>query len=374
MDHLFAYSENSIIGLIILVVIFMNMKFTHKRITLDEKLFMIIVLSTSVIIVLDILMDILSGTSGFLLRELHIGLTMLYFILNPIPFMAWTLYVHFYFYKSDRKIKKLLPLIAIPAVISTVLSLMSLINGGVFYIDMNNIYQRGYLFWFNGLFYYSYFVITFILIITKLRRVKKKECLSLITFAVLPAIAGIIQSSTTSQSFIWLGVALSSLIIFITIQNNAIKKDYLTGLYNRRELDRYLTHSINELRVNESLLMLMVDLNHFKSINDKFGHLEGDQALKHTANILLDCFRTEDFISRYAGDEFVIIVKLDDEQQKYIPIERLQTGFNEFNSKSQLPYELNISIGHAIYDENSECSTEDLLRIIDKRMYEDKKE
>lgn len=372
MMHEYFYSENNIIGLFILIVILANMKLSHKKLTWDVKLFVAITLSTFFIIILDIFMFLLNGMTGFIYREIIIILTMTYFLLNPIPFMAWALYVDFFFHRSERRLKKILPIIAIPAVISMLLIIFSLFNNGVFYIDSNNLYQRGNLFWLNAILYYSYFGISLVRILINRKNVKRKEYYTLLLFGVLPAIGGFIQTIYPNQTFLWLGVSLSSLIVFITIQNDAIRKDYLTDLYNRRELDRYLKQIIRDKRSDESILMIIIDLNCFKQINDNYGHLEGDRALINTANILTSTFRSEDFISRYAGDEFVVVLKLQNEEFKEEAVNRLQQGFNDFNNMSELPYELDFGIGYGIYDKKAKLSAEDFLIQIDKLMYEDK--
>lgn len=83
--------------------------------------------------------------------------------------------------------------------------------------------------------------------------------------------------------------------------------DPLTQLYNRSELERRLTHyfSVSETRCG---MFLMLDVDDFKSVNDKFGHQRGDSVLRRVASILKNCFRSEDFICRMGGDEFAVFV------------------------------------------------------------------
>ena len=86
-------------------------------------------------------------------------------------------------------------------------------------------------------------------------------------------------------------------------------KDPLTGLGNRRHLRSILERSIETVaRTGESVLLLLLDIDHFKSINDTHGHLAGDQVLQVIANCLTDCVRPMDTVARYGGEEFAVIL------------------------------------------------------------------
>lgn len=85
--------------------------------------------------------------------------------------------------------------------------------------------------------------------------------------------------------------------------------DELTGLYNHRYLQEFLGQEVaRSLRYSRPLAVAMLDIDHFKDINDTYGHLVGDQALKHLARLLESTVRTTDVVARYGGEEFVIIM------------------------------------------------------------------
>lgn len=125
---------------------------------------------------------------------------------------------------------------------------------------------------------------------------------------------------------------------------------------------------------NERLFMIVIDLNHFKNINDTYGHIEGDKVLKYASNLFISTFRTDDFISRYAGDEFVIIIKSDSNSKfcKKRIINRLQRKFDEFNTSNITPYDINLSFGYDVYEHKLEMNTEEFITHIDRLMYDNK--
>ncbi|MFL6662463.1 MAG: GGDEF domain-containing protein [Rhizobacter sp.] len=86
-------------------------------------------------------------------------------------------------------------------------------------------------------------------------------------------------------------------------------RDALTGLANRRHFDLALTSEIDRVaRAGEPALVLMVDIDHFKKINDLHGHTSGDLVLKEVAKVLSDCVRPMDTVARFGGEEFALIL------------------------------------------------------------------
>ncbi len=104
------------------------------------------------------------------------------------------------------------------------------------------------------------------------------------------------------------GVALSRQMDIDALKESAVI-DPLTGCYNRRELENHLKrHIAGAIRHNGSLSVFMFDLDHFKKINDTYGHLAGDQVLKSVVNAVQNGMRTNDILTRYGGEEFMAIL------------------------------------------------------------------
>lgn len=87
------------------------------------------------------------------------------------------------------------------------------------------------------------------------------------------------------------------------------QRDFLTGVFNRKAYDRLLDEQISEVKSHsKDLCLLMIDIDHFKQFNDKFGHLLGDEVLKIVAKSLTDSVRGRDIVARYGGEEFSVIL------------------------------------------------------------------
>ena len=108
-----------------------------------------------------------------------------------------------------------------------------------------------------------------------------------------------------------LGIRLETMRAELTVVREKAACDGLTGLYNRTSLDEHLERIVDlrNLFGREATLFL-IDLDHFKWVNDTHGHPAGDTVLREVANCLKDCFsRTEDFVARYGGEEFVVVLQ-----------------------------------------------------------------
>src|SRR4029079_19097826 len=125
-------------------------------------------------------------------------------------------------------------------------------------------------------------------------------------------------------------------------------------------------------RQKETLLLLFIDLDGMKRINDEFGHNEGDNALISTAKILNRSFRSSDIIARLGGDEFAVVVT-DLNANKEDAIRRLTESLKAYNASDICRYKLSFSIGVAALEPQRMTCFEELLEQADQAMYEQKR-
>jgi diguanylate cyclase (GGDEF)-like protein len=149
--------------------------------------------------------------------------------------------------------------------------------------------------------------------------------------------------------------------------------DELTGLYNRRRFfiltDQYLKVAI---RTRKRSLLLYIDMDDLKWINDHYGHNEGDQALIHLSRILKKTFRESDIIARIGGDEFVVLLESAVENEEMF-IARLHENIKDYNDRGAHHYKLSISMGATPFDPENPISIDELLSKADALMYDQKR-
>jgi two-component system, cell cycle response regulator len=149
--------------------------------------------------------------------------------------------------------------------------------------------------------------------------------------------------------------------------------DPLTGLYNQRYLRRHLS-GLMESGQGRYLAVLMVDVDHFKSVNDRFGHASGDRALRLIADSLRINTRVFDSVARYGGEEFVVVMPGTNSDEAITAAERLRSAVEsiDFSTLDNEPISLTVSVGIACAP-SAKGSPELLLLAADAALYDAKR-
>jgi diguanylate cyclase (GGDEF)-like protein len=165
-----------------------------------------------------------------------------------------------------------------------------------------------------------------------------------------------------------LGLCIENALKFQQAESSATT-DYLTGLPNARSLFLHLDREIARCRRAQSTLGVTVcDLNGFKQVNDRFGHLEGNNILKEFANVLRDVCREYDYVARMGGDEFVIVapgMKREAAHERALLLNRYAQEIGERVCGERL---LSLSVGTSFFQDDG-TDAEQLLSEADRRMY-----
>lgn len=230
-------------------------------------------------------------------------------------------------------------------------------------------YQRGFAY-IIFLIFAAFYILDSLYLYVK--RVKKNGSLKLfpVHIFLIPVILGVvIQAFFVEIAITWTSIAISVAGIMTALKNEIIFTDCLTGLYNREYLEFLHKRACNKKDCWVS--GIMIDLNGFKQINDNYGHAEGDLALCIVADLLRKSFSEYGVVTRYAGDEFVIMLNTTDDQLIQKIIESAKKNFVTENEKNDKPYQLSASMGYAITNLSNE-TIDDFMNRIDEQMYQDK--
>lgn len=158
--------------------------------------------------------------------------------------------------------------------------------------------------------------------------------------------------------------------------NQAVVKDELTRLYNRRFINERLPSELFSASIkNQPLSLLFADIDHFKHINDKYGHIAGDQVLKEFAAVLSSHVRNNrDWIARYGGEEFLICLPDTDLQNAKAIAERMRTSVLEkefVTDKGNVRVTCSIGV-HSVCNETECFTVEGIIDLVDKKLYQAK--
>ena len=355
---------------LLIIVYYQSVKNDEKK-SLQYKLYILMIQITIILLILDIMSRYDGNPDSINLLLNHVG-NFFVFLVGPLLPSAWIMYVSINVFQNEMKTKRMIFPLFIVNGLNIFMVILTQKFGWYYYIDENNFYHRGPFFLIPGLILIVLIVISFFMLIRNKEKISRKHFFSLIFFATLPLVSIVIQIFIYGISIVMNLVTLSMLILFLNIQNHNIYIDYLTGINNRKKLDSYLKKKINACTEKKTFSAIMTDLNNFKLINDKYGHDEGDKALQDFVGLLKNSLRANDFVARYGGDEFCIVLDTCNKTVLEEIIRRINVCVEIYNSSKDQPYELGFSMGYAIYDYHSHMKAEEFQKLIDVLLYENK--
>ncbi|HXZ14361.1 MAG TPA: diguanylate cyclase [Candidatus Sulfotelmatobacter sp.] len=172
-----------------------------------------------------------------------------------------------------------------------------------------------------------------------------------------------------------IGLSVSNLRLREALRNQSTR-DPLTGLFNRRYLEETMQRETRRaVRAEHSLGMILLDLDHFKTFNDTYGHGAGDTVLREAANFLAKCVRAEDIVCRFGGEEFLVILPMADLKATQVRAERIRCQLRE-KTIMHLGKSLGmvtVSVGVAVLPDHGTAPNE-LFAAADAALYRAKRE
>lgn len=204
----------------------------------------------------------------------------------------------------------------------------------------------------------------------------RKTYLACAFYPVGVSVFGVLQTMWLKAPLFCFGCTIVMIYVYIVSLDDQVSTDPLTGLNNRAQLRRFVSTDPFWTAEDRASFILMLDLNKFKMINDRYGHTEGDIAIMRTAAALKAACsgsRTRPFIARYGGDEFIVIARTSDEREVLKLCDKIRTSLSDMNREAGVEYELSLSIGYARYD-GDPSSFQSCLKKADEALYKQKEE
>ena len=301
------------------------------------------------------------------------GVKALAYVSNNILFLSnmaigplWVMLISLHINGAVSKFQRIFMLCVCGAII--VLMVVNFFNPIIFDINERNVYTRGPLFMVKNLLEVVLMADGVVIYLISRYKSGGVKFFPVLQFVCPIFICVCLQMFYYGISTIWVGIAVGYTSLMLALQNENIFIDKLTGLYNRYYLDKVS----GELKRKMKITMMMLDMNDFKSINDNFGHSQGDDALVSLAEVLEKTVGAKGTVVRYAGDEFVIILNNGDEEAAEKCKQLIKANLEEFNKRHKKKYKLSASIGVGVFD-LEKGNVDKIMEKIDKLMYEDKK-
>ena len=362
-------------AIVLIVILSISRYLTRRKKVLEDKFFTALVIFGLLGAICELVAFLIDGKPGVFLNILNISLNFIIYTCTTTISLLWIWYVDSNLNHNPKRIKTIfLPFVIVWAILIVML-IVNIFTGFLYTIDANNVYGRRPL----GYIYYAFLFISFltsIIVYLRYRIIHGRTQVFPIWMFLLPVIlACTIQALWYGIAAAWLGCGIGLVSIYLNIQARFSSIDGLTGLYNRSFID----HELIVARKKSTRYVyggLMIDMDYFKQINDNYGHSIGDQALRQVAKILVDATNRDTLVFRFAGDEFVILLRLPIVQKDELlsKMSELKSRIYEkaqlFNNSEEVPYKIRFSIGHAIYD--TKRNDDDFFKNMDAEMYLEK--
>jgi diguanylate cyclase (GGDEF)-like protein len=269
-------------------------------------------------------------------------------------------------------------LLTLPLLFILISDFVSIWTGWLFSVDEAFVYHSTDLFTYVAtVVNYFYLVIPtvasiYMAIKTK-SHLERNEYITYSIYMVAPLTAGIVEDYLDTVPILALNIFMVIHILFLMIQSMQIYNDALTNLNNRRHLNRFLEERLGRATLEKPVYLFMIDINGFKAINDKYGHIEGDNALKLFASVLrLIGEKHHAFVARYGGDEFCVVADGADQDPEVIAKDVLDTLASIQQPDPKKPV-ITVSLGYATLT-NAKIQSEAAIAEADAKLYEKKKE
>ncbi|GHV96098.1 hypothetical protein AGMMS50293_24180 [Spirochaetia bacterium] len=362
---------NTILGsALIIVLVFADYVRKYNTDHIQKHIFCSLLIFTLIPMIGDIAYYLLEGRPG---RNAYIalyGLTIVYYLFQVLAYFYIIIFVDHMIFKDIDRVKKLKLIVYLITVIHALILLLNFKYHFYFYIDeATNIFYHGDKYYIRLII--SYCPILFALFeIFVSRRGFKTSYLSMIFLLVgLSFFGSSIDIIYTTVKLVWPCMTAALLYSYFFILQADTKIDSLTGIGNRYSFNEF-TNRLSQSSNGESWAIVMIDMDHFKHINDTLGHQEGDNALRDMAAIIKSCLRGSDFAARYGGDEFVLASRVENGIDTLM--QHIQEAIDRQNGKNIRPFKIEISYGYDVFTADGSRTIENFLTHIDSLMYKHK--
>jgi diguanylate cyclase (GGDEF)-like protein len=295
------------------------------------------------------------------------------FLLSPVIPSLWLFYVFNYISPEGKPTKLIKYAVILVNGVNCGLVIGSQFFGWLYSIDSGNIYQRGPLYIVSPILTFFLLLTTMMYVIFYKKKIEHTHFVPFMVFPLAPIAGTFLQLIIYGYPFALMGLIFSVLMIAFFAQSIETNVDYLSGVYNRKRLEGYLHKKIATSSRNHTFSAIMADVNGLKGINDTYGHTVGDEALVTISSLLRSILRSNDFVARYGGDEFCIILDTSNKDTLVRVVNKINRQLKSYNEMSLKPYTLGLSMGYAVYDPASGQNAKEFYNTIDALMYEDKK-
>lgn len=364
--ELFLKLDVNIFSIVLLVIFYIIIRLRNKVMGTSIRLFLSLLLGVAWLLILEILSWKYDGVQG--MNELNYFFNFVFALFTSMMTCLLASYIDYHILGSYENLKKRWFYIH-PFIITSVLLVVNFFEPIIFSVSADNVYRREAfmillpminIIMFMYICYHTYL---------NRKKIKKEVIYVLLLYIFIPAIVAFLQVEIFGIFILWPVMSMMLIITYIYLETVSTSQDYLTGLVSRHRVDSYLEYMLQQ---KNNFILAMIDLNGFKKINDTYGHLKGDEALKVFSKSLKHNFIGEKVIGRYGGDEFILIldkVTIENTEERFNSI---REDMDSLYESGEIDFRISFSYGCYDYKGTEDMSYETIVSIADKKMYMNK--
>ena len=347
------------IGIFLTLLVLYSSHMARKSRDLDSRMLTVMLVVLASCCLMEMISFLADGQSfplaGFLVWFSNMWL----YLANPGFATLWLLYTDYHLHRKASRLTTVYRPQLILLAVCWIVMLGNIFGEYLFTVDENNIYARQPA-------SYIFFILPILIVLNsaweviRYRRTHRTAIFFPIGIFLAPLFTGmILQTLIYGVSLAWCSTSIGLTALYMSMQNELAYRDALTGTYNRH----YLAYILNSWYGHSGI---MIDIDYFKEINDRYGHSQGDEALRDVAGILKKAGPEGSIAVRFAGDEFILLLPTDREEEILGTEEQIRKAAEEFNRTSHRPYMVSLSMGHAVYCQET---SDKFMEAIDHAMY-----
>ena len=357
----------NIYTIIILFILLVSMFTKRETYKVSTRMLRLIMLTVVTLLVIEIFSWMFDGIDKEYAYTLNYIFNTIFFVVGVAAAGLFTSYIDYMNFRSKSRLKKRFYYMHM-AILALILAIINIFTPIIFSISAENVYSREPLIAVG--FISVYLLLVFMLVQTFKNRKKldDNQSLSMYVFILLPFIGGVLQLFFFGLLIMWAFSGLGVLIAYIFNETTSNSRDYLTKLFTREITYSYMESMIEK---NQTFIIISIDIDDFKNINDSFGHKVGDEVLFHFSKILSLTFGKNALVSRFGGDEFVVVIKEGSEEEVIAYHNLFESNITLYKGYRFIE-KINFSFGSSFREIDSTESIDDLLEVADDLMYDEK--
>jgi len=367
--NIFEYFNTAIGSIIVIIIIVIDYLRKYNTDRFQRKLFMIILVSLFFATIFDYLGLTLEKDIEKDYNKTFRYIWSVYFVARNCVFYYSAVFIDYFAHGNISRTKKFIKIVTVFLLLYSVSIIPNFSMGYYFYISRENLYMPGILYTLQIFIGYLPIIIILINLSLASKNIKKVQIFLTITFVILAAVGAALDIILGTTNLIWPCITAAILYVYFFLIRSDSKIDSLTGIGNRNSFNEYLYNLSNQSNANE-YTFIMLDLIYFREINDKLGHLQGDNALRDISAIIKGCIRNTDFAARLGADEFVLVTIGTKDVQSII--NRIDEAIETQNIKRIRPYQLHVSYSYDIYKNDPGWTLNEFLAQLESDMNKSK--